>query len=102
MDTLLLSTFRKKNQAITLGTKFAMKIDGASIHIERLIIVAKAMEKHLDQFSSSNMQLSTLFDSSMLLREPQNPVLADAIWVVPNLLLQRLKVMYSACWMVAH
>ena len=82
-------TFCKKDQAITLGTKSSVKIDGDSVHVDPqllfhlLTIVAKAL---YDLESVFKFELCSyppaLFDSSMLLREPQKPVLADAIWAL--------------------
>ena len=76
-------------QSITLGTQSSVEIDGDSVHVDpqllfqRLTIVAKAL---YDLESVFKYELCSyppaLFDSSMLLREPQKPVLADAIWAL--------------------
>ena len=80
-------TFKRKNQAVTLDTKCQVRIDGATIQIDpqflfqRLTIAAKATESLQEIFKYELCSHPrALFDSSLLLREPQKPVLANAIW----------------------
>ena len=80
--------FKRKDQVITLDTKNAVKVDGIKVQIDpqllfqRLtIIAAKATENFEDVFRYELCSYPpALFDSSLLLREPQKPVLANAIW----------------------
>ena len=80
-------TFKRKNQAVMLDTNCQVRIDGATIQIDpqllfqRLTIAAKATESLQEIFKYELCSHPpTLFDSSLLLREPQKPVLANAIW----------------------
>ena len=81
--------FKKKDQVITLDTKNAVKVDGIAVQIDpqlfqRLtIIAAKATDKFEDVFrymSYAVIHQPFLTHRSLLLREPQKPVLANAIW----------------------
>ncbi|XP_062523628.1 uncharacterized protein LOC134198281 [Corticium candelabrum] len=71
--------FKKKDQVITLDTKNAVKVDGIAVQIDpqllfqRLtIIAAKATENFEDVFRYELCSYPpALFDSSLLLREPQ-------------------------------
>ncbi|XP_041362003.1 uncharacterized protein LOC121377973 [Gigantopelta aegis] len=82
-------TFKRKHQVVTLDTKSTVKIDGESVQIDpqllfqRLTIAAKTSKDLEDVFK---YELCThppaLFDPNLLLRQPQKPVLADAIWAV--------------------
>ena len=80
-------TFKRNRQAITLDTKAAVKLDGVAVQIDpqllfqRLTIAAKASDEIEDIFKYELCSYPpALFDSSLLLREPQKPVLANAIW----------------------
>ncbi|XP_045199496.1 uncharacterized protein LOC123553863 [Mercenaria mercenaria] len=81
-------TFKRKNEAVTLGKKNSVKVDGAEIHVdsqllfERLIAVADiTLDEKEDIFQYELCgNPSSLFDSAGLLREPQKPLLAKAIW----------------------
>ncbi|XP_030845465.1 uncharacterized protein LOC115925532 [Strongylocentrotus purpuratus] len=79
-------TFKRKDQAITLALKSAVKIDGESVQVDpqllfqRLTIAAKATEALESVFKYELCSYPpTLFDSSLLFRQPHKPVLADAI-----------------------
>ena len=80
-------TFKRNRQAITLDTKAAVKLDGVAVQIapqllfQRLTITAKACDKieHIFKYELCSYP-PALFDSLVLLREPQKPVLANAIW----------------------
>ena len=80
-------TFKRSDQVVTLDTKAAVKIDGVTVQIDpqllfqRLTIAAKASDNIEDIFKYELCSYPpALFDSSLLLREPQKPVLANAIW----------------------
>ena len=80
-------SFKKRDQAITMRTKSSLKIDGEAVHMDphllfqRLTIAAKASQ---DLPSVFKYELCShppaLFDTSLMLRQPQKPVLAEAIW----------------------
>uniref|UniRef100_UPI00358ECD2A uncharacterized protein n=1 Tax=Myxine glutinosa TaxID=7769 RepID=UPI00358ECD2A len=80
-------TFKRKDQAVTLGMQSSVRIDGDQIQVDpqllfqRLVIVAQ----NSDELESAlKYELCSyppaLFDSSLLLREAKKPALADAIW----------------------
>ena len=77
-------TFKRSRQAITLDTKTAVKLDGVAVHqllFQRLTIAAKASDEIEDIFKYELCSYPpALLDSSLLLREPQKPVLANTIW----------------------
>lgn len=80
-------TFKRKNQVVTLDTKCVVRIDGAAVQIDpqllfqRLTIAAKVTESQQDIFKYELCSHPpALFDASLLLREPQKPVLVNAIW----------------------
>lgn len=81
-------TFLKKNQAITLATKSAsVKIDGEQVQIDpqllfqRLITVVRSSDEIEAVFKYELCSYpSSLFNSSLLLREADKPAFADAIW----------------------
>ena len=82
-------TFRRKDQAVTLGTKSSILIDGEEVQIDpqllfqRLIIVAQTSDELESAFKHELCSYPpALFDSSLLLREAHKPALADAIWVL--------------------
>ena len=79
-------TFKRKDQAVTLGVKSSVKIDGDQVQVDpqllfqRLVIVAQKCD---ELESALKYELCSyppaLFDSSLLLREAKKPALADAI-----------------------
>ena len=80
-------TFKRSDQVVTLDTKSAVKIDGVTVQIDpqllfqRLTLAAKATNNIEDIFKYELCSYPpALFDSSLLLREPQKSVLANAIW----------------------
>ncbi|KAJ8377274.1 hypothetical protein AAFF_G00261830 [Aldrovandia affinis] len=82
-------TFKKRDQAITMSTKSSVKIDGEAVQMDpqllfqRLTIAAKASQDLASVFKYELCSHpSALFDISLLLRQPQKPVLADAIWAL--------------------
>ena len=82
-------SFKRNKQAVTLDTKSAVKIDGIAVQIDpqllfqRLTIAARATDNLEDVFKYELCSYPpALFDSSLLLREPQKPVLANAIWAL--------------------
>ena len=82
-------SFKRNKQAVTLDTKAAVKIDGIAVQIDpqllfqRLTIAARATDNLEDVFKYELCCYPpALFDSSLLLREPQKPVLANAIWAL--------------------
>ena len=82
-------TFKRRSQAITLDTRSIVKIDGSMVQIDpqllfqRLTIAAKSTDNLEDVFKYELCSFPpALFDSSLLLWEPQKPQLADAIWVL--------------------
>ncbi|XP_014679118.1 PREDICTED: uncharacterized protein LOC106818966 [Priapulus caudatus] len=101
-------TFKRKDQAITLAAKSAVKIDGEAVQVapkllfQRLTIAAKATEvlKSNMIWSQSVSYSPALFDSTLLLRQPQKPVIADAIWTLRTL--QESQAKSTTCWMVGH
>ena len=79
--------FKRSNQVITLSTKSSVKIDGEKIQVDpqllfqRLIIASKSLDDMEAMFQHELCSYPTaLFDSSLMLLQPQKPVLADAIW----------------------
>ena len=80
-------TFQRKNQAITLGQSFSIKIDGDRIQIDPQLLFQRlttVVQSSSELESAFRYELcsypSALFDSSLLLREADKPALADAIW----------------------
>ena len=80
-------SFKRSDQVITLSANAAVKIDGEAVHIDpqllfqRLTIAAKEVENIESIFKYELCSYPpALFDSSLLLREPQKPALAKAIW----------------------
>ena len=77
-----------------LGTKSEVKINGIAVQIDpqllfqQLTIATKTTQNLEDIFKYELCSYPpALFDSSLLLREPQKPVLANAIWglVTPDI-----------------
>ncbi|XP_030846422.1 uncharacterized protein LOC115926106 [Strongylocentrotus purpuratus] len=80
---------KREDRAITLALKSAVKIDGEAVQVdpqlllERLTIAAKAPEALESVFKYELCSFPpALFDSTLLLRQPQKPVLVDAIWTL--------------------
>ena len=78
-----------KHQIVTLDMKSVVKIDGKSVQIDpqllfqRLTLAAKTTEDLLDVFKYELCSHPpAVFDLNQLLRQPQKPVLADAIWAL--------------------
>ena len=82
-------SFKKKDEAVTLATKSSINIDGNKVNIDpqllfqRLITAARSLT---DLSSAFKYELCSyppaLFDSSLMMREPHKPALADAIWTL--------------------
>ena len=79
--------FKRDQQAITLIMKSAVKIDGVAVQIDlqllfqRLTIATRATDNLKDVFQYELCSYPpALFDSTLLLWEPQKPVLANANW----------------------
>ena len=77
--------FKRSNQVIS--TKSSVKIDVEKIQVDpqllfqRLIIASKSLDDMEAMFQHELCSYPTaLFDSSLMLLQPQKPVLADAIW----------------------
>ena len=80
-------TFIRKKQAVTLGMKSSVKIDGEQVQIDpqllfqRLFTVGQSSDELKSAFKYELCSYpSALFDSSLLPRESDKPTLADAIW----------------------
>ena len=81
-------TFKRNQQAITLGTKTSIKVGGDDMQVDpqllfqRLLTVADDSVDKVEEVFSYELSghPSSLFDSSGLLREAQKPALATAIW----------------------
>ena len=80
-------SFKRKDQAITLATKAAIKVDGESIQVDtqllfqRLVVAAKTDLKTAMEYELCTIPKS-LFESPDLLHEPQKSALADTIWTM--------------------
>jgi hypothetical protein len=79
--------FKWSDQAITLGAKSSVRIDGENVQVDpqllfqHLIIACKASDDMEAMFKHELCSYPpALFDSSLMLRQPQKPVLAEAIW----------------------
>ena len=80
--------FKRTDQAVTMGTKSTVKIDGDSIHVDpqllfqRLLAAAdRLVEDQAEIFSYELCSIpSSLFEPSGLFREADKPSLANAIW----------------------
>ena len=78
-------TFKRNYQVITLATKSAIKIDGITVQIDpqvlKLTLAAKTTDNIKDVFKYELCSYPpALFNTSLLLREPQKPMLTNAIW----------------------
>ena len=79
-------TFKKRDQIITFASKSAVRLDDETIQIDpqllfqRLVTVAQTSDELSEAFKYELCSHPpALFDTSLLLREAQKPVLADAI-----------------------
>lgn len=80
-------TFRRNDQAVTLGAKHGIKVDGENVQVapellfQRYIAAAESMENREEIFK---YELCThppaLFDSMGMMRKANKPALADAMW----------------------
>ena len=80
-------TFKRNYQVITQATKSAIKIDGITVQIDPQVpfqkstLAAKTTDNIRDVFKYELCSYPpALFDTSLLLREPQKPMLANANW----------------------
>ena len=86
--TVMEYTFKKTNQVVTLATKTRVIVDDASLQIDPLLLfqglTIAARTSTEDNEKIFKYELCSyppaLFDSSLLLREPQKSVLANSIW----------------------
>ena len=86
--TVIEYTFKKTNQVVTLATKTRVIVDDASLQIDplllfqRLTIAARTSTEDNEKIFKYELcsYPPALFDSSLLLREPQKSVLANSIW----------------------
>ena len=80
--------FKRKNQVITRDAKSSVKLDGAPVRLDplllfqRLVVTAKALDDVEGVFKYSYSP--ALFEDHLLFTDPQKPVLADAIWTLVN------------------
>ncbi|KAG1667442.1 hypothetical protein GQR58_018429 [Nymphon striatum] len=79
--------FKRSNQAITLASKTSVHIDGEDVQVDpqllfqRLILASKSSENMQGIFKYELCSYpAALFDSSLMLQQPQKAVLADAMW----------------------
>ena len=85
-------TFKKKDEAVTLGSKQHVKVDGEEVHddpqllFQRLIAVSESTLDNVEDLFRYELcgHLSSLFDSSGLIRQANKPSLANAIWELGN------------------
>ena len=80
-------SFKRSSQVTTLAAKSSFKVDGERIQVDpqllfqRLIIASKSSDDMETMFQFELCSNPTaLFDSSLMLLQPQKPELADAIW----------------------
>ena len=78
-------TFKRKDQAITMASKNAVKVDGENIEIDPQLLFQRFSTAAGSDFEASlAYELCTyppaLFESPNLPLEPQKGTLADAIW----------------------
>ena len=81
------STFRKANQAVTLGSRSTVKIKGEHVNIDPQLLFQRMVtvrERCDDVTSLFQYELCTypaaLFESSSLPLQPNKAVLADYLW----------------------
>ncbi|CAH3108670.1 unnamed protein product, partial [Porites lobata] len=80
-------TFKRSSQAVTLTTKSSVRIESDAVQVDpqllfqRLIVACNRSDDLQGLFRYELCSYpAALFDSSLTLRQPQKPVLADAIW----------------------
>ncbi|KAK3716294.1 hypothetical protein QZH41_014573, partial [Actinostola sp. cb2023] len=80
-------TFKRNAQAVTLAATSAVKIDNDLVQIDpqllfqRLILACEGPDELAAVFRYELCSYPpALFDPSLMMRQPQKPVLADAIW----------------------
>lgn len=79
--------FKRKSHAVTLATKSAVKIDGEHVQVDPQLLFQRLLlaSQQQDLISHFSYELCTypasLFDSSLMLLQPNKPALADAIWL---------------------
>ncbi|XP_065915240.1 uncharacterized protein [Dysidea avara] len=85
-------TFKKSHQVVTLGYTSALKIEGVTVQIDpqllfqRLTVAANATIRIEDVLKYELCSYPpALFDSSLMLRQPQKAALSNAIWSVVSL-----------------
>ena len=81
-------TFKKSGHAVTLATKSSIKIDNENVQVDqqllfqRLILASNQCEDLPSLFCYELCAYpASLFDSSLMLLQPNKPALADAIWL---------------------
>ena len=78
-------SFKRKNQAVTMATKSAVKVDGESVQVDtqllfqRLVIAAQTDLEQALSFELCTIPKS-LFETPELLHEAQKSSLADTLW----------------------
>ena len=90
-ENVLEYTFKRKSQAVTLGSQTAVMIQGEAIQVDpqllfqRLSIVACNGDDVADAFRYElGSYPPALFESSQLLRQANKASLADAMWDIVN------------------
>ena len=78
-------SFKRKDQAVTQGSKSAVKIDGERVQIDPQLLFQRLSAAGASDLESALRYEScsyppALFESMNLLLEPQKATLADAIW----------------------
>ncbi|KAK3732868.1 hypothetical protein QZH41_002222 [Actinostola sp. cb2023] len=80
-------SFKKSAQAVTLASKSTVGVDNEVVQVDpqllfqRLIIASNNSDDMEGLFCYELCSYPTaLFDSPLVLRQPQTPVLADALW----------------------
>ena len=82
-------SFKRKDQAVTLASKAAVKVDGESIQVDpmllfqRLTLAAKSDLENALKYELCTF-LPALFETPELLNEAQKSTLADALWACTN------------------
>ena len=86
-ETVAEYIFKKNHQVTTLDTKSVVKIEGITVQIDpqllfqRLTLAAKAAGSIEDVFKYELCSYPpALYDSSLMLRQSQKSVLANAMW----------------------
>ena len=81
-------TLKKSGHAVTLATKSSIKIDNENVQVDpqllfqRLILASNQCEDLTSLFCYELCTYpASLFDSSLMLLQPNKPTLADAVWL---------------------